>query len=155
MYPFLSPYERKLVKQDFVQMVDGEGSTVTIKYRTPLQPTAAVDPDPVYKTDRRIQLEPEQVATAKCLIHIVHVKDLRILGFGIVQVGDAVLYFKDTVNLQSPLAGKPVINGTMYFIDPHGNQWVPVVDPGALRNYLAMTLTNDAISEVVPCVLKK
>lgn len=155
MYPFMSPYERKLVQQDFVGMVRVEGSTVTIKYRTPLIPAQPINPDPVYKTDRRVQLDDEQSTTAKCLIRIVHAKDLKILGFGLVQVGDAILYFLDTLNLEEPLTNKPVVVGTLYFIDPHGNQWVPVIDSGPLKHYLAMVLADDAISQVVPCTLRK
>jgi hypothetical protein len=155
MFPFLSQAEIGLIQSDFTQMLQGEGSLVTLTYRTPLLAGSSPDPDPVYKFDRRLQDNDLETVSVRCFIQIVHARDLKILGFGIVQVGDAILYFLDTLNLQEPNAGKPVLPSTLFITDPHGNKWSPVIDAGPLKNYLAMTLNNRAISQVVPCVLLK
>lgn len=154
-FPALTQYERNLIKADYKGMVEGEGSTVTIKYRTPLLPGAQADVDPVYKNDRRMANATEQTTTAKCIIRIVHERDLKILGFGIVETGDAIFYFLETLNLLEPLAGKPVVESSLYFTDPKLGEWVPVLGAAALVRYLTMIIGNEAISQVVPCTLRK
>lgn len=156
MFIPLTSAERTLIKADFVAMVSGEGSLITIKYRTPLIAGAQPDIDPVYKNDRRITDAQEQTANAKCFMQIIHERNLKILGFGIVQAGDAIFYFLDTLNLQEPIAGKPALPNSVYFLDPQQGAWSPITkNIGPLRNYLAMELGNDAISQVVPCSLRK
>src|SRR4051812_41961527 len=119
MFPTLTATERMLIKSDYRGMVNGEGSLVTIKYRTLLAGGGTPDIDPVYKNDRRLANAEPVTTTAKCLIRIVHERDLKILGFGIIQVGDAILYFLDNLNLAEPIAGKPAILGSVYFVDPY------------------------------------
>lgn len=137
-------------------MVNGEGSLVTIKYRTPLLAGSQPSPDPVYGNDTRVASSGLQTTTAKCMIHIVHERDFKILGFGIVQTGDSILYFLDNLNLLEPIAGKAVLPGTLFFIDPYGGQWMPILeDTGPLVRYLAMVINNEAMAQAVPCNLKK
>lgn len=155
MLPFVSAYEKALIQRDYNQMVSGEGSTAVLVWRTPVAPILQPEPDPVYKFDRRDQKGAEETLQAKCLIHIVGSKDLRILSFGILKEGDAVFYFLNTLNLKEPKKGKPVIQDSLYITDPHANKWSPVITSGALKDYLAMTLNNKSIAEVVPCVLMK
>ncbi len=156
MFPFLSSAELALVQNDFVQMVNGEGSLITINYRTVLSPGGQPVIDPVYKNDLRVQNSIEQTTTAKGMMQIVHARNLVILGFGIVQEGDAIFYFLDNLNLLEPITGKPALESTVYFIDPFGGKWNPILnDVGPLQRYLAMSLNNKAISKVVPCVLRK
>jgi hypothetical protein len=158
MFPALSAYERQLIKRDYREMVNGEGSTVQVKYRTPLlgggsQP----DVDPVYKTDRR-QASSQLVTLpggAKCIIRIVHDRDLKILGFGIVEAGDAIFYFLDSLNLLEPVSGKPALPQSLYFVDPLSGEWTPVLkEAGALVRYLAMIIGNEPIAQVIPCSLR-
>lgn len=155
MFPFVTAAEKALIQRDFNQMVSGEGSTAVLVWRTPLSPMQVANPDPVYKFDRRDQKSAEETLQAKAIIHIVNSKDLRILSFGILREGDAVFYFLNNLNLKEPVKGKPVIQDSLYINDPHGNKWSPVIATGGLKDYLAMTLNNQAISEVVPCVLAK
>jgi hypothetical protein len=156
MFPFVSSYEMALIQNDYSSMLEGEGSDVTITYLIPVVPTAVPDPDPVYKYDRRIVSDQKPTLTARCFIQVVHERNLKILGFGLVHVGDAIFYFLDDFNLLEPIAGKPCQANSLYITDPYGGDWVPILgDVGPLKRYLSMVLGGLAVAQVVPCALKK
>lgn len=115
-----------------------------------------IDIDPVYRVDRGVYDAEATVENIPCIIQLVHERNLKILSFGVVEVGDALLYLEDTLNMDEPVTGKKPVPETLYFIDPQGNEWVPVPkDAGPLSRFLAMELGNQAIVQVVPCNLKK
>lgn len=136
-----------------------EASQVSLKFQTlllPANPTTNSDLDPVYKVERGTYGKEVEIKCIPCILQIVHERMLKILGFGIVDVGDAILYFEDTFNLQEPAPGLRPIPETIFFIDSQGNEWVPILkDAGQLKRFLAMELGNQAIAAVVPCNLKK
>lgn len=154
--PFLHPTELNLLKRDYHQAVHHD-SSVTILYHTYLDSTDPPVIDPVYHTDER-ELDQTQVVRedVPCITKIVHERDLKILGFGIVEVGDCIFYFPDNLNLLEPVLSKPVAPGTLYFRDALGNEWMPILkDTGPLRRYLTMVQDDNAISQVVPCTLRR
>lgn len=154
----LTPYEMSLIRQDWRQMIQApEACSVTLRWQTYSQPTGTPVPDQVYKFDTRI-LDPteQELSDVRCIIKIVHARDLKILEFGIVEVGDAIFFFEDTINLKEPITGKPVAEDTLYFIDPISGKWMPNIrQAGPLRRHLGMIIGNEAIAEVVPARLKK
>lgn len=152
----LSPAELAIVKADYRSMVQDDGTVVKLVWKTLVTPAAAPVLDPVYKIDARPQVMADQELTVRCVVKIVSPRDFQLLGFGILEVGDAVLYFLDTLNLQEPVAGKPVVSETLYFVDSQAAEWVPVTkEAGPLRRHLAMLLGNQPIATVVPCSLRR
>lgn len=155
--PFLMPNEMALMKRDFNQMVDRpDGTKVTLRYTTYVVPGDEPDIDPVYKNDRRVQnTMPVEVEEVPCFQRIVHDRDLKILAFGILEVGDVIFYFKADVNLQEPESGSPAVPGSLVIVDSLENEWVPVVNlAGPLRRHLAMLIQDNAIAEVIPAKLR-
>jgi hypothetical protein len=150
-----TPVEFQMVKSDYRQMILGhDANNIEIRYRTPSAPTLT-EVDPVYHRDGREYDPVEVVSLQKGVMKIVHERDLKLLAFGIVEVGDAIFYFLDTINLLEPTVGKPVILETLYFREPAGSDWTPNINQaGALKHHLAMTLKDQAIAEVVPAKRK-
>lgn len=156
MFPGLSPMEMSLIRQDWRSMLHSpEACTVSLKFQTKLLPNNP-DLDPVYRVDRGAYGDEVEVKCIPCIIQIVNERNLKILGFGIVEVGDALLYFEDTLNLEEPTPGKKPVPETLFFVDSQDVEWVPVPkDAGPLSRFLATELGNQAIVQVVPCTLKK
>lgn len=155
MGPFSTPYERALINTDYAQQVMGGGTTVDIHYRQYVDGFPA-NPDPVYKNDRRQLTAEITKQNVPCILKIVEPRDVRILGFGIVEVGDAIIYFLEKIDLQEPICEKPAAVNTVYFVDSYGTKWNPVLEEvGALKRHLAMIVNNEAMAEVVVCKLRK
>lgn len=156
MFPMLTPYEAQLIRRDWEAMLQSpEACKVQIKYYTKIAQNMTT-PDPVYDVDN-VPYGPQVILDCvSCLIQIVNDRNLKILSFGIVEAGDAILYFSESLNLSEPVKGKPAIPDTFRFLDPTGNLWSPVLDdPGPLKRHLGMELGNQAIAQVVPCSLCK
>lgn len=157
MFPFLMPSELNLIRRDYSDLVKApESNRITIRYSTWLNPSDSPQIDEVYGTDRR-EIDPNDVTVLKvpCVLKFVHARDLVLLAFGIVEEGDALFYFLDTVNLVEPVAGKPMVPGTLFFDDASGVTWAPFLDPGPMNKYLAMLLRDQGGEQVVAAKLKK
>ena len=155
--PFLSSAEFNMVRRHHGQAVEGNGSQVTIHYQTPADQDEAADIDPIYGHDRRtLATYPVTVERVPCLLRVVHGKDLKILSFGIVEVGDIILFFTDLLDLENPKDGKAVAPGTLYFTDIYENEWMPILkEVGPLKQHLGLILGNKALTQIVPCTLRK
>lgn len=155
MFPFLAPHEIGLIRQDYRQMLaSSDAIQVTLEYQSLLAGQVSAL-DEVYHRETS-RLETLRLTKLPCLFRIVHERNLRVLAFQIVEVGDAIFYFPETLNLEEPVKGHPAVAETISFLEPQGSQWTPVLkDAGPLRRYLAMEFGGRAIAQVVPCTLRK
>jgi len=157
MFPMITPFEANLIRRDWEAMLHSpEASKVDLKYHATLGPGMQPSTDQVYKVDTTPYGPLVTVECIPCIIQIVNDRNLRILSFGIVEAGDAILYFSETLNLSEPVKGHVAVPDTFHFFDAIGNEWTPVLkDAGPLKRHLGMEFGQQAIAQVVPCTLRK
>jgi len=138
-------------------MVLDDGTKVKVVYQTLAPPVGPAVVDPVYKIDQRPQqAQPVELPDVPCVIKVIAPHDQKILAFGILEAGDAILYFLDSFKLNEPVCGKAAVPQTIHFIDSLGTHWTPILkDAGPLLRHLQMIIANKAIAEVVPCSIKR
>lgn len=151
------PAEIALIRRDFADLVRApESNKITLSYKTWQNPGDSPQIDEVYGTDRRVNSAVDvTVPNVQCVMSIVHARDLKLLAFGVINVGDVLFYFLDTINMQEPKAGFPLVPDTLFFQDVTGTKWTPVLDPGPMGHYLVELLRDYGTAQVVAAKLKK
>ena len=90
------------------------------------------------------------VMTGRCIQQIVKPRDKQILEWGILEVGDCILYLSNDMDLTL------TENQSIYFVDPSNVEWTPVpVTVKGFENYLYTRLGNSQLGQVIACTLKK
>lgn len=142
---FLTAAEARQIRIDFNNNLNAaEASTITGYYSQFTNPTL----DEVYSVKDYDAVDLYSI-TGKALQHIVKPLDIRILSWGILDAGDCIFYFNKNLELNLEELE------TMYFVDPGGNKWNPVVrNNRAFTEYIRSRLGNTQIAQSVPCKLR-
>lgn len=144
MSGFLTASEIGVMKSDFAELLNSpEATNVTITYKVPVDPEV----DPAYGTTDAYTWQ-TKTKKSRCIQKIVTARDEKILAFGILEIGECVLYLPTKLDLSVDEYSSMIF--TIVNVE-----WVPVPrDRKAFYNYLAYRIGNEQISEVVPCKLK-
>ena len=157
MFPFLSPHELNLIRRDYADVVRApESNLITLKYKTYFAPADQPAIDDVYKDDTRLLTQVDsELPNVNCIMQVVHARNLKLLAFGMLNVGDVLFYFLDDINFLEPIQGQKVVPGTLAFLDATGITWEPILDAGPMSHYLKMLVQDIGSAQVMAAQLKK
>lgn len=146
-----------LIKRDFEEMRRGpSASDITIKYS--IYAGNSPDVNRIHGHDQQT-LNPTPIEvqdeSTRAIVDIVSVLDVRILSFGIVDEGDAIIYFSVDLDLTMPNGTDPAVPGTVSFTDASGEAWYPkTMDLEELERYKMALIGNSQVSQPVICSRK-
>ncbi|NOJ28249.1 MAG: hypothetical protein DA330_09595 [Nitrososphaera sp.] len=136
--------EIKLIKRDFEKLLQSpEACNATLRFYVDLG-------------GGELGEVPQELPDVRCVQQVVGPRDLRLLKDRIIEVGDAIFYFSSTQNLNEPIAGQPIAQGTLKIVDPSGLVWSPkLIDQGEAARFLTFHVMDMQIGQVVVCALEK
>ncbi len=152
---FLSTTELAIIKADFEGMLRAaDATTVTAIYRTEAFPQESPTIDPVFG-DKQDQIAESEPITEELpvIFQLITPQHIHILQLGIVEIGEAILYFSAKVNFKEIVEDKPVLEGTLLFQDTSEEIWVPknsASDTKSLR-LIRMLYGHEKVCQAIPC----
>ena len=144
MNGFLTSNEIALMKRDFALLLKSpEATTVVITYKVPTAPEV----DATYG-NVDAYLWTTKTKKSKCIQKILTARDEKILAYGILEIGDCILYLPSDLDLTIDEYSSAVF--TIVNID-----WIPVPrKQKAFYASLVYRIGDSQISEVIPCKIK-
>lgn len=158
MNNFLTQAEINEIHRDYEQWISSpESCFVTIQYNTPYSSVEPVNVDSVYGVDdRQASITPRQLPMVRCNQLIVTKEKLKLLPIGIVEEGDCIFFFSINQNLQTPIYGAPVLEGSLRIVDQSGILWQPTLHAsGPVSRALLLRIGDNQLAQPVVCKRKK
>lgn len=152
---FLNASELGLIHKDVETILEGpESTSITIRYRTyDTTPPSSSVPAFNVEDDRPLDATAIEIPV-NCLQYVVGERDLNILKYKIIEVGDCVFFLSKELNLLELRKDKPLADGTMRIIDPSGVEWIPNLKVGEKAKHLLEMIGDSQLMQVLFCTLE-
>lgn len=111
------------MRKDFeANLRSPEASDVILRYYSTGQPS---NPEEPYHSDGAPLLPDPIDLTIRSLQKIIGPSNVKGVHSTLFEIGDCIFYFSTSVNMEEPVSGMHVAEGTIQFIDPSGMEWSP------------------------------
>lgn len=154
---FMMPAEIALMRAEFEKILQSpEATNITVSYHTWENPADPDNEDTVYGVNDKDRKATPVSHPIRALMKIVGERDQKLLAYGLLNVGDCMMYISDTVDLQTPDGTNEAVAGSVVFVDPDGVRWEPKIDVLDESEKNAILRVADAqISQVIPCQIER
>lgn len=119
--------------------------------------TGGVQNDEIYGNLKgTVDQEVVEICDVKSIIAYVTPRHLKLLEFDFIEVGDAIFYFGEDVNLSQPVPDVTIVDMSMYFVVPNDVEWTPDLERvGDLSRTLGYWLGTQRMGSAVPCKIRR
>jgi len=142
---FLASQEALLIKKDFRDILAAyDAVDVLVRYKIPVNPVV----DPVYGHVSADSWQDAEIETT-ALQQFIKPRDMAILSWGFLTVGDCIFYFSEDLDLS-------IVDFDTGILVTGGVEWVPVTggDLKAANEYAIFRMQIGQVAQVVPCKLR-
>lgn len=125
---FLSSTQVNMIRKDWKALLSSPESTqVILRYNKYKTGSISTFDDP-YNYDKREIEDTFIEIPASCIQQVITERHIKILSYGIVELGESLFYFSPDFNFAEPDGANEVVLGSLNIVDPGGLVWHPVLE---------------------------